>query len=68
MGPIDYILIAVILAVVALAVLVIYRAKKSGQKCVGCPHSKTCSGGCGAHLPKTANRDTIDPPNKRSGL
>lgn len=46
MGPIDYIIILVIALIVGGAACYIYRAKKSGQKCVGCPHSKTCSGGC----------------------
>lgn len=43
---IDYIIIAIIIAVVGGASFYIYRAKKQGQKCIGCPHSKTCSGGC----------------------
>ena len=47
MGPIDYIILGVIALVVGGAALYIYRAKKSGQKCIGCPHSKTCSGNCG---------------------
>ena len=46
MGPIDYIIILVIALIVGGAACYIYRAKKSGQKCVGCPHAKTCSGGC----------------------
>ena len=43
---IDYIIIASIVAIVGGAAYYIYRAKKSGQKCIGCPHAKTCSGGC----------------------
>ena len=46
MGPVDYIILAVVLAVVGLAGFYIYRAKKKGQKCIGCPYSKTCSGNC----------------------
>ena len=42
----DYIIIAVVLVIVGLAGWYIYRAKKSGQKCVGCPYSKECSGAC----------------------
>ena len=38
----DLIIILVGAAVLALAGLYVYKAKKSGQKCVGCPHSKTC--------------------------
>lgn len=47
----NIIIIAVILAVVALAVFYIIKAKKSGKKCIGCPDSgacsaKKCEGGC----------------------
>ena len=38
----DIIIIAVLVLIVGSASLYIYRAKKSGQKCIGCPHSKTC--------------------------
>ena len=43
----------IVIAIVALAVRYIYKAKKSGAKCIGCPDSKTCSAqscsscGCG---------------------
>ncbi len=43
---IDYIIIAIIVAAVGGAAFYIYKAKKSGQKCIGCPDSKTCSGNC----------------------
>lgn len=47
----ENILISVILiAIVGLAALYIIRAKKKGNKCIGCPDSATCphakSGGC----------------------
>ncbi len=42
----DVIIIAVVVLVVGLAALYVYRAKKRGQKCIGCPDSKTCSGHC----------------------
>ena len=32
----------VILLIVGGAFFYIVRAKKSGQKCIGCPHSKEC--------------------------
>ena len=45
----DLILIAVIAAIVGSAGLYIYKAKKRGQTCIGCPHAKngTCGGSCG---------------------
>lgn len=42
MKLIDLIIIAVIVLIIGAAVLYIIKAKKSGQKCVGCPYSKTC--------------------------
>ena len=47
---IDAIIIVVILAIIGFAVWYVYRSKKSGKKCIGCPDdccSKQCScGGC----------------------
>ena len=46
----DIVIILVVAAILALAGLYVYKAKKSGQKCIGCPHSKTCASkscGCG---------------------
>lgn len=45
----------VVVAVLGGAVAYIVRAKKSGVKCIGCPHSKVCSsknGGCGCSSQK----------------
>ena len=38
----DLIINLIVAAVLTLAGWYVYKAKKSGQKCVGCPHSKTC--------------------------
>ena len=45
----NFIIIAIVLAIVILAALYIIKAKKSGKKCIGCPDSCSCSktnGGC----------------------
>ena len=47
MNPVDYIMIAVIVLIVGGAALYIYKAKKSGRKCIGCPDGSSCSGKCG---------------------
>jgi len=47
MNTIDIIVIAVLIAILGGAAFYIYRAKKKGAKCVGCPQSHKCSGGCG---------------------
>ena len=39
----DIIIIAVILVIVGLAGWYIYKAKKSGKKCIGCPDGCSCS-------------------------
>ena len=46
MGPLDYLIIAAIVLLVGGAVTYIIISKKRGQKCIGCPDSKTCSGHC----------------------
>lgn len=42
----DIIAAVVIVVIIGLAVGYIIKAKRSGQKCIGCPDSKTCSGNC----------------------
>lgn len=42
----DLIAGGLIAAVVLAAALYVYKAKKSGKKCIGCPDSGSCSSGC----------------------
>ena len=42
----DLLVIAVIALIVGLSAGYIYRAKKKGVKCIGCPNGGTCSGAC----------------------
>ena len=45
----EIIAVVAALLIIVSAVIYIIKAKKSGQKCIGCPYSKTCSsskGGC----------------------
>ena len=42
----DLIAGGLIAAAVAAAALYVYRAKKSGKKCIGCPDAGGCSGCC----------------------
>ncbi|MBQ4061424.1 MAG: FeoB-associated Cys-rich membrane protein [Christensenellaceae bacterium] len=42
------IIVAVILLAIAAGIIIyLYKSKKRGNTCVGCPHSGQCSGGCG---------------------
>ncbi len=40
------IVIVILAAVLGLAGRYVYRAKKRGAKCIGCPDGVKCSGGC----------------------
>ena len=40
---IDFIIAAVVIAIVGAAVVYIYKEKKSGKKCIGCPYADSCS-------------------------
>lgn len=46
---VNVIIVAVLLAIVAAAARYVYKEKKRGVKCVGCPDGCCCSqnGGCG---------------------
>ena len=39
----DLIVIAAVLAIVGAAAFYVYRAKKRGAKCIGCPMGESCS-------------------------
>ena len=43
----NIIIVLVIGLIVGLAAGYIYKAKKRGVKCIGCPDAKHCSGNCG---------------------
>lgn len=47
MTAIDYIAIAAIVLIVGAAAYYIVRAKRRGEKCIGCPYAKDCRGSCG---------------------
>ena len=52
MGIADYIIIVVIGLILGLAAGYVYKAKKSGKKCIGCPDASTCKAnamGCHCH-------------------
>lgn len=42
----NIVIILILAAILGGAALYIYKAKKSGAKCIGCPDSGTCSGNC----------------------
>ena len=42
----NVIVIAILVAILGAAVCYVYKAKKRGQKCIGCPDGGNCSGNC----------------------
>lgn len=50
----DIIVIAILVVIIGLAALYIYKAKKSGKKCIGCPDGCSCS----TKENKTANSES----------
>ncbi len=43
----NFIVLMIIASIVALAIFFIFREKKRGNRCIGCPDAKTCrAGGC----------------------
>lgn len=42
----DIIIIAILLVILGASVFYIWKSKKKGIKCIGCPYSGSCSGGC----------------------
>ena len=53
----DIIIILIVAIIVGLAGLYIYRAKKKGGKCIGCPDSKNCSGNCSECVTRRITQD-----------
>lgn len=43
----NLIIVATVLAIVTAIILYLYRAKKRGETCIGCPYAGQCSGGGG---------------------
>lgn len=46
----NFLIIAIVVLVVGLAALYIYKAKKKGKKCIGCPYASKCGGKCNGDL------------------
>ena len=54
----NIILIGVITLILGGAGWYIYKAKKSGKKCIGCPDSGSCSGHCAGCNGCCSKKDT----------
>ena len=40
---IDFVISVILILLVGAAVFYIYKSKKSGKKCVGCPYAESCN-------------------------
>ena len=47
----DFIVAAVLAIIIIAAAVYVYKARKRGVKCIGCPEG-TCSGGCNCQCNK----------------
>ena len=52
--------LAAIAIIIGAACYYMTKAKKSGQKCIGCPNSKGCSGNCSGAQDQPAATDDDD--------
>ena len=43
----NFIIIAIVACIVGGIILYLYKAKKRGETCIGCPYAKQCAGKCG---------------------
>ena len=52
----DFIIVVILLAIAGSVSLYLYKAKKRGETCIGCPHAKLCGGKCSGSCGHTANK------------
>lgn len=45
----DILILLVLVAILSFAAAYIVKARKRGQKCIGCPYSKECNGKCNSN-------------------
>ena len=57
---IDLIIVAIIVGIASGIVWYLWKAKKRGEKCVGCPYSRQCKGNCG-EKESQKNNENINP-------
>ena len=48
----NVLIILLVAAIIAGIVIYLIRARKRGEKCIGCPYAKQCGGKCQGHACK----------------
>ncbi len=56
----NLILIVILLAIAGGGIWYLIRAKKRGEKCIGCPYAKQCGGKCTQANPKEETEEIED--------
>lgn len=54
----NIIIIAILFCITGSIIWYLYRSKKRGAVCIGCPYSKQCKGHCGCSDTKTENKNS----------
>ena len=53
----NFIVVVILLAIIGAIVWYLWRAKKRGEKCIGCPYARQCGSKCGGHCDHVKNDD-----------
>lgn len=56
----NVIVVLILLGIAAAIVYYLYKSKKRGQTCIGCPYSKQCAGKCGVKCSGCCNNGHSD--------
>lgn len=58
---VDVIIVAILVCIIGGILFYLYRAKKRGEVCIGCPYGRQCTGHCGDMAKRPNTRRNIDP-------
>ena len=53
---VDVIIVAILVCIIGRILFYLYRAKKRGEVCIGCPYGRHCTGHCGGHGQETKHK------------
>ena len=53
---VDVIIVAILVCIIGGILFYLYRAKKRGEVCIGCPYGRQCTGHGGGHGPETKHK------------
>ena len=56
----NIIIILIVLAIIGGIIFYLYKAKKRGETCIGCPYAKQCGGKCNGGCATKSNDNDKD--------